>query len=846
MKEGAFKGLLSGIKAAFRSSNGTLEEVLLDKMHNPTPRSELFPYRYYNEGEALYYLDDDIAGFTFQCNTIVGVEGNVYKQLSMLFDDQMPFGGVIETLLLASDNIDEALWRWRKGRTKEEAVYKKLEQYRIDFFEEFNKRKDTNFKHRDYKLYISYSNKIDKSKGVEAILKFRDRLKIVVASLGCNPKILKPKEFIGLIKELVNYPDFKEGGYNNLELISDQIIDVSNELLVTGDGVMTGGGKYLTKVYEVTDYPTGKEAGSEAGFSISEMIDMLGDIESDYMQIPSRFAILHTISNEVKESSQEAYKKKGEILLNQPRYLEKFNRTLAEETREWEHIIKVNLKNREKFVRTSFLVMVSNVASNIEYTDAALMSLWRKRDFVLKSLNNLQLVGLLSFCPYLNRTELGKILRTFGIKKTSLSSEPKALMPIHGEWRGATDGGMLLTGRLGQVFSWDNYNGANNYNACVIGETGSGKTVFLQEFVMSHLARGTRVFVVELGKGFEKVCNIMGGDHILFGENSDVCLNPFIGIPEGEKYNPNIDDDENTRHIGQDSLNYVKKIVQKMAAPVHGTSDLQNASLSRAISRVWDKYKSKSTIDRIVEELEAGDQNDRDLAKQLFDFSIKGNFGRFFVGNKAIKFDKQLTVMEFDDLREFPELGGVIMQMLAVQIVQQVYMGDRSQRFVILIDEAWYGLENFPFFLASMAKTVRKYNGALILGTQSFEHFYGDGESQSSGLADTARRTVAQSCGWKLMLKQSPESCEALTKMRVSDGIIDTISRLETVRGQYSELLIYESNQQFFIARLMLDKFSQVLYSSTPEVFAAVEKYKKEGIDTGMAVEIVMNEIYKN
>ena len=144
-----------------------------------------------------------------------------------------------------------------------------------------------------------------------------------------------------------------------------------------------------------------------------------------------------------------------------------------------------------------------------------------------------------------------------------------------------------------------------------------------------------------------------------------------------------------------------------------------------------------------------------------------------------------------------------------------------------------------------MAKTVRKYNGALILGTQSFEHFYGDGES-SSGLADTARRTVAQSCGWKLMLKQSPESCDALTKMRVSDGIIDAISKLETVRGQYSEILIYESNQQYFISRLMLDKFSQVLYSSTPEVFAAVEKYKKEGIDTGRAVEIVMNEIYKN
>ena len=81
------------------------------------------------------------------------------------------------------------------------------------------------------------------------------------------------------------------------------------------------------------------------------------------------------------------------------------------------------------------------------------------------------------------------------------------------------------------------------------------------------------------------------------------------------------------------------------------------------------------------------------------------------------------------------------MQMLAVQLVQQVYLGDRSQKFIILFDEAWYALENFPLFLASMAKTIRKYNGALVLGTQSLEHFYGAGDS--GDVLATARRSVA-------------------------------------------------------------------------------------------------------
>ena len=71
-----------------------------------------------------------------------------------------------------------------------------------------------------------------------------------------------------------------------------------------------------------------------------------------------------------------------------------------------------------------------------------------------------------------------------------------------------------------------------------------------------------------MGRGFEKLCNIMGGDHIQFGENSSICLNPFSGIPEGEVYDPKVEHDENKPQIGQDSLNYVKKIVQKMAANI--------------------------------------------------------------------------------------------------------------------------------------------------------------------------------------------------------------------------------------------------------------------------------------
>ena len=156
------KGLFATIKEGFRTNTKNLSEVLLDKMHNPTPRSELFPYRLYNKKESLYYLDGNIAGFTFLCDPIVGIEDSIYKQISMLFDDQLPYGGVIEVLLLASDNIEGQIKKWQQGKVQDEEIFAKLGKYRTDYIKEFNKREDVNFKHRDYKLFISYANNLDK------------------------------------------------------------------------------------------------------------------------------------------------------------------------------------------------------------------------------------------------------------------------------------------------------------------------------------------------------------------------------------------------------------------------------------------------------------------------------------------------------------------------------------------------------------------------------------------------------------------------------------------------------------------------------------------------------------
>ena len=81
--------------------------------------------------------------------------------------------------------------------------------------------------------------------------------------------------------------------------------------------------------------------------------------------------------------------------------------------------------------------------------------------------------------------------RRFQKTKTTLSHEPANLMPLQGEWQGTASPGMMLVGRRGQIFTWSPFdNNEGNYNVCVVGRSGSGKSVFMQELLTSMLGHG--------------------------------------------------------------------------------------------------------------------------------------------------------------------------------------------------------------------------------------------------------------------------------------------------------------------------------------------------------------------
>lgn len=99
----------------------------------------------------------------------------------------------------------------------------------------------------------------------------------------------------------------------------------------------------------------------------------------------------------------------------------------------------------------------------------------------------------------------------------------------------------------------------------------------MQELVTSTLGQGGQVFVLDVGRSFERTAKILGGTYIEFTPQTTLSINPFSAIPNDHPAE------------SEDALAMLKPILSLMAAPKDGTNDLENSFLEQALKMVWSR-----------------------------------------------------------------------------------------------------------------------------------------------------------------------------------------------------------------------------------------------------------------
>ena len=553
------------------------------------------------------------------------------------------------------------------------------------------------------------------------------------------------------------------------------------------------------------------------------MGELVGDAFRDLSRINVPFLIhygVHVVDD--NQAKTKLLAKAGYAEKQACSIIGKYIPSLKREAEEYS-IVRSHLEQGERLMKTSLCVTLFAPIKVLPSAEQKLLGLYRKSGWELAPDRYTQLQTLMSAMPMMWGEGIVKELGFFSRIKTTLSSECANLLPIQGEWCGTKTPGMLLVGRRGQLFYWYPFdNDAGNYNVCVVGRSGSGKSVFMQELMSSILGIGGHVFVMDVGRSFEKSCLLMGGSFLEFTPKTNLSLNPFTSLKS-------MDEDGIS-----DSLTMLKSVLSVMASPTIGTSDIENALLEQAIHHAWEVKKHQASISDVAAFLESQqDQRSKDLALKLFAYTAQGAYGKFFEGEANTSFDHALNVIELEELKERKDLQSVIVQMVILNITNQMFLGDRKTPFGIVFDEAWDMLRGNQsgVFIETLARRLRKYNGSLIVGTQSINDFY----------ASSAAQAAFDNADWMCLLSQKQESIEQLKKtsrISLTPHMESLLSSVRTKQGEYAEVMI-SGPHGYSVGRLILDPFSKVLYSTQADEFAAVKSLIQKGVGIVEAIETV-------
>jgi conjugal transfer ATP-binding protein TraC len=390
---------------------------------------------------------------------------------------------------------------------------------------------------------------------------------------------------------------------------------------------------------------------------------------------------------------------------------------------------------------------------------------------------------------------------------------------VQADWKGFGKPVFLLQSRRGQLQALDVFsNPTGGYSGAIVAATGSGKSVFANEFIMSYLGIGGRAWIIDRGDSYLKTCRLVGGDYVSFDKATRVCINPFTNVLDLPEEMP-----------------MLKSIVAQMASR-RPLESIELAYIEEAIKESFSTKGTKMTVTTVAEVLkDGGDPRQRDIAQMLFPYTKEGAYATFFEGEGVMKTSSRFSVVELGGIQTKKDLLDVVVLSVAYQQMQEL-VKERGEIKISLIDEGYALLTGSATgeFVPSWYRQARKYRGAAYVSTQGINDF--DDMPGGTGMLENS--------DFLFLLRQRPESIEALRKNKkllLSDYEFDLLQSVHTDTGNYSEVFIYAPMGRT-IGRLTLSRFSQLLYTSKAEEFVKIEEYMKKGLSVTEAIEKVIEE----
>lgn len=470
----------------------------------------------------------------------------------------------------------------------------------------------------------------------------------------------------------------------------------------------------------------------------------------------------------------------------------------------------------------------------------AARTLARKNGIELRPNAALHIQSLFASLPLTAGPLLAKDARALDRFPRRTAETITALLPVVADYSGtgrrdhekAETPLLALLSRRGHLFYVDPFAcRAGSFSGTIVGKPGSGKSVVMNELALGVLAQGGRVWVIDVGRSYEKLCGLLGGDFLTFDDENVWDANPLRYLS-----------DESER------VERVTAILEEFLGDGERDALLHQWLLltlpilhreARALGRTPTLPELIAAMRRVRKADGTPDQRFFDAAQKLAPYAEGGPLAKWTDGSgRPFDFSSDFTVLEMEGLSGHPTLrNAMLLQvMLAIEAEMQK---DRRPPKLVLIDEAWDLMKSgrSAAFIEKGFRQARKLNGAFFTATQSVADYW---QSETARAAWTCADT-------RIYLRQDAETLESLAadgKFPQDAWLKTAVASLTTARGLWSEVLVQVGDHPPAIGRLVLDDFTRVAASSHAREVMGVRDWRARGVSLAEAVKRIARNQY--
>ncbi|MBY0316102.1 MAG: ATP-binding protein [Bdellovibrionales bacterium] len=402
-------------------------------------------------------------------------------------------------------------------------------------------------------------------------------------------------------------------------------------------------------------------------------------------------------------------------------------------------------------------------------------------------------------------------------------------LPVYGPREGDKNPVVIFRNRLNGLVGYDAFDpGLPNYNTLVTGSSGAGKSFLNNCILLQELAKGLKVFIIDIGGSYKKLTEALDGQYLEINLSDQYRLNPFdLANPNEEPSNQKI----------KSLLAIIESMVsedEKAKLP-----KLDRALLERAIIELYKSRRAKGEVPQLsdlAKYLSAFEEDSmRAISKMLYLWTGERPYGRLLDGPGSLRTDANICTFDLKGLSAYPDLQSVMILILTDFILNQVEK-DRTIKKRIILDEAWELLKSnaAASFMEYCARTLRKTGSGITFITQGVEEI----------VASPIGPAILNNTATKFVMLQRGDSQVLSDALKLNTQELGLIHSLTQKKGEYSEGFMIEGDHRQ-VVRIYPSPFEYWLSTSDAQDNSHLEKLKREGLTLVQAIEKAAEEYPK-